>query len=107
MVVIHFPLNKDDKIFLNHGSHSHLPSISEESDIPGYEEQQILPVIVPAAATPESKDQAAVVKRTMGEDEEIMRLQTEVSSLSRYFIYQGKNSMVTNGHCTFRIIELI
>ena len=107
MDVIPFPLNKDDEIFLNHGSHSHLPSISEESDFASYERQQILPVIVPAAAIPESNDQAAAVGWAMGENVEIMRLQTEVSSMSRYFIHHVKKSTVANGHCTFRTIELI
>ena len=84
--VIHFSLNQDDDIFLDHGSHSRLPSISEESNISGSEKQKTLPVIVPVAATPEPEDQASEVMRNMVRDKDIITLQKDVSTVYRYSI---------------------
>ena len=76
-------MNQDDDIFLNHGSHSRLPSISEESDSPIFEEQPSLlgplPIIVPVPPTPVFDEQGSTAKRSTAEDREIMRLQKEVS----------------------------
>ena len=76
-------MNQDDDIFLNHGSHSRLPSISEESDSPIFEEQPSLlgplPIIVPIPATPVFDEQGSAARRSTAEDREIMRLQKEVS----------------------------
>ena len=76
-------------MFLNHGSHSRLPSISEESDSPVFEEQPFgpVPVIVPVPATPVPvvDDQGPTAKRSTVEDREIMRLQKEVRKNAQPF----------------------
>ena len=75
---------QDDEIFLNHGSHSRLSSISKESDSPIFEEQTSLlgplPLIVPVPATPVFDEQGSTARRSTVEDREIIRLQKEVSA---------------------------
>ena len=82
---------QDDEIFLNHGSHSRLPSISEESDSPIFDEQTSLlgplPLIVPTPATPVTEEVGSSARRSMVEEREILRLQKEVSKkLSEFWV---------------------